>query len=196
MIVSLIVAMTREGVIGKDNQMPWHLPADLAYFKQTTLGKPVVMGRNTFTSIGKPLPGRRNIIVSTHLTTAPAGTELVASPAEALALLEELRSITGYGDHLFPSLRSSQRPMSENTLNAALRRMGFSGEEMTAHGFRATFSTIANESGLWNPDAIERALAHVEANEVRRAYARGEHWDERVKMADWWAGYLEMLRAD
>lgn len=88
MIVSLIVAMTREGVIGKDNQMPWHLPADLAYFKQTTLGKPVVMGRNTFNSIGKPLPGRRNIIVSTHLTTAPAGTELVASPVEALALLE------------------------------------------------------------------------------------------------------------
>lgn len=89
MIVSLIVAMTREGVIGRDNQMPWHLPADLAYFKQTTLGKPVVMGRNTFSSIGKPLPGRRNIIVSTSLRDAPAGTELVASPAEALALVAD-----------------------------------------------------------------------------------------------------------
>jgi integrase len=85
--------------------------------------------------------------------------------------------------------------MSENTLNAALRRMGYSGEEMTAHGFRASFSTLANESGLWNPDAIERALAHVEKNEVRRAYARGEHWDERVRLADWWAGYLDDLKA-
>lgn len=89
MIVSLIVAMTRERVIGKDNCMPWHLPADLAYFKQTTLGKPVVMGRNTFDSIGKPLPGRRNVIVSTRLAEAPAGTELVASPDEALALLKD-----------------------------------------------------------------------------------------------------------
>ncbi len=89
MIVSLIVAMTRERVIGKDNLMPWHLPADLAYFKQTTLGKPVVMGRNTFDSIGKPLPGRRNVIVSTRLSEAPAGTELVSSPADALALLKD-----------------------------------------------------------------------------------------------------------
>ncbi|RBW42866.1 hypothetical protein DS901_11490 [Loktanella sp. D2R18] len=64
--------------------------------------------------------------------------------------------------YLFPSLRTWTRPMSKNTLNAALRRMGYSGDEMTAHGFRASFSTLANESGLWNPDAIERALAHVE----------------------------------
>lgn len=87
MIVAMIVAMTRNGVIGKDNDMPWHLPADLAYFKQTTLGKPVVMGRNTFNAIGKPLPGRRNVIVSQSLSEAPLGTELVASPADALALL-------------------------------------------------------------------------------------------------------------
>ena len=79
----------------------------------------------------------------------------VPLPAQALALLEELRPITGAGELLFPSLRSWQRPMSENTLNAALRRMGYSGNEMTAHGFRASFSTLANESGLWNPDAIE-----------------------------------------
>ena len=83
--------------------------------------------------------------------------------------------------------------MSENTLNAVLRRMGYSGDEMTAHGFHASFSTLANESGLWNPDAIERALAHVEKNEVRRAYARGEHWEERVRLADWWAGFLEEI---
>ena len=120
---------------------------------------------------------------------------LVPLPRPALALLEELREITGEGAYLFPSLRSWHRPMSENTLNAALRRMGYSGEEMTAHGFRASFSTLANESGLWNPDAIERALAHVEKNEVRRAYARGEHWDERVKLAEWWAGFLEEVKA-
>ena len=87
MIVAMIVAMTRNGVIGKDNGMPWHLPADLAYFKQTTLGKPIVMGRNTFNSIGRALPGRRNIIVSQSLLDAPLGTEVVASPEAALALL-------------------------------------------------------------------------------------------------------------
>ncbi|NLJ92755.1 MAG: type 3 dihydrofolate reductase [Aeromonadales bacterium] len=89
MLVSMIVAMTRNGVIGKDNAMPWHLPADLAYFKQTTLGKPIVMGRNTFASIGRALPGRRNIIVSASLTEAPNGTEVVASPSAALALLKD-----------------------------------------------------------------------------------------------------------
>tara|TARA_R110002074_G_scaffold33348_5_gene92863 strand:+ start:162 stop:1349 length:1188 start_codon:yes stop_codon:yes gene_type:complete len=120
---------------------------------------------------------------------------LVPLPAQALALLDELRRMNGNGEYLFPSLRTWKRPMSENTLNAALRRMGYSGDEMTAHGFRASFSTLANESGLWHADAIERALAHVEKNEVRRAYARGEHWEERVRLADWWAGYLDKVRA-
>lgn len=119
----------------------------------------------------------------------------VPLPKHALLLLDELRRINGNGRFLFPSLRSFHRPMSENTLNAALRRLGYSGDEMTAHGFRATFSTLANESNLWHPDAIERALAHVETNQVRRAYDRGEHWEERVKLADWWAGYLEEAEA-
>ncbi|WP_417263924.1 tyrosine-type recombinase/integrase [Celeribacter sp.] len=118
----------------------------------------------------------------------------VPLPAQAIALLDELRMITGNGEFLFPSLRSWHRPMSENTLNAALRRMGYSGDEMTAHGFRASFSTLANESGLWNPDAIEAALAHVERNEVRRAYNRGLYWDERVELAKWWATLLDDLR--
>jgi integrase len=91
-------------------------------------------------------------------------------PERALHLLEELKDYTGFSELLFPSLRSSKRPMSENTLNAALRRMGYGKEDVCAHGFRTTFSTLANESGLWNPDAIERALAHMEQNEVRRAY--------------------------
>lgn len=85
--------------------------------------------------------------------------------------------------------------MSENTLNAALRRLGYTQDEATAHGFRATFSTLANQSGLWNPDAIERQLAHVEGNEVRRAYLRADFWDERVKMMQWWADQLDTLRA-
>ncbi|WP_305972566.1 MULTISPECIES: integrase arm-type DNA-binding domain-containing protein [unclassified Mameliella] len=119
----------------------------------------------------------------------------VPLPGRAMELIEELREITGTGVYLFPSLRSYKRPMSENTLNAALRRIGYTGDEMTSHGFRATFSTLANESGLWHPDAIERQLAHVEGNLVRRAYARGLHWEERVRMSEWWAGYLEELRA-
>lgn len=119
----------------------------------------------------------------------------VPLPAQAVVLLKELQKLTGRGDLLLPSLVSAIRPMSENTLNTALRRMGVSAEEMTSHGFRATFSTLANESGLWNPDAIERALAHIEGNQVRRAYARGEHWEERIRMADWWAGFLEDVRA-
>ncbi len=94
---------------------------------------------------------------------------LVPLPDQAIALLDELRRMNGNGEYLFPSLRTWKRPMSENTLNAALRRMGYSGEEMTAHGFRASFSTLANESGLWHADAIERALAHVEKNEMRVA---------------------------
>lgn len=121
---------------------------------------------------------------------------LVPLPDQAIALLDELRCMNGNGEYLFPSLRTWLRPMSENTLNAALRRLGYAGDEMTAHGFRASFSTLANESGLWHPDAIERALAHVEKNEVRRAYARGEHWKERVRLADWWAGQLDNMRAN
>jgi integrase len=117
-----------------------------------------------------------------------------ATPQQAVQILRELHPITGDGELVFPSVRSNQRPMSENTLNAALRRLGYSSDQATAHGFRATFSTLANEAGLWNPDAIERALAHVEANNVRRAYARGEHWEERVRMAQWWGGSAEKLR--
>jgi len=119
----------------------------------------------------------------------------VPLPAQSIDLILNLRKLTGNGYFLFPSIRSVFRPISENTLNAALRRMGYSGDEMTAHGFRASFSTLANESRMWHPDAIERALAHVETNQVRRAYDRGQHWDERVRLADWWAGYLETLKA-
>jgi integrase len=112
----------------------------------------------------------------------------------AVAVLEELRKLTGQGRFLFPSVRSFTRCMSENTLNAALRRMGFKNEDMTSHGFRASASSMLNESGLWNADAIERQLAHVDGDSVRRAYARAEFWDERVKMMTWWADRCDELR--
>lgn len=83
--------------------------------------------------------------------------------------------------------------MSENTVNGALRRLGFTGDEMTAHGFRAMASTLLNESGKWQPDAIERALAHKDRDRVRGAYHRGSHWAERAAMAQWWSDYLDEL---
>lgn len=118
----------------------------------------------------------------------------VPLPPQAIAILKQLREITG-GKLVFPSIRTVLRPISDNTLNAALRRLGYSQDDATAHGFRATASTLLNESGKWNADAIERQLAHVENDDVRRAYARGEHWEERVRMMDWWADYLDSLKA-
>lgn len=115
-------------------------------------------------------------------------------PVQAVAILHNVQGITGSGKLVFPSIRSVRRPMSENTLNAALRRLGYSKDEVSAHGFRATASTLLNESGLWTADVIERQLAHVESNEVRRAYARGDYWKERVKMMGWWANYLDELK--
>jgi integrase len=130
----------------------------------------------------------------------PAGRMKMRKPhrvplaPRVVAILKELRKLTGQDRFLFPSVRSVARCMSENTLNAALRRMGFKNEDMTSHGFRASASSMLNESGLWNADAIERQLAHVDGDSVRRAYARAEFWDERVKMMTWWADRCDELR--
>ncbi|WP_165831064.1 tyrosine-type recombinase/integrase [Sphingomonas pokkalii] len=113
---------------------------------------------------------------------------------QSIAILLEIRSITGSNGYVFPSMRSRTRPMSDNTLNAALRRLGYSSDEMTAHGFRAMASTLLNESGKWSYDAIERALAHGDSDRVRAAYHRGRHWKERVAMAQWWSDLLDSLR--
>jgi integrase len=113
---------------------------------------------------------------------------------QAVAVLRELEKLTGPDGFVFPAMHTSLRPMSENTVNAALRRMGYSKEEMTAHGFRATASSLLNESGRWHPDAIERSLAHGESNAVRGAYHRGTYWKERVEMAQWWSDYIDQLR--
>jgi integrase len=119
---------------------------------------------------------------------------LVPLSRQAVTLFREIHEATGATGYVFPSVRTRTRPMSENTLNAALRRLGYSTEEMTAHGFRAMASTLLNESGKWHPDAIERALAHGDSDKVRAAYHRGAHWDERVTMAQWWSDHLDMLR--
>ena len=113
---------------------------------------------------------------------------------QALAILQAMRSLSGSGRYVFPSIRTRARPISENTINAALRRMGYSKEQMTAHGFRTSASSLLNESGKWNPDAIERALAHMVAGSVRRIYNQSAYWAERVEMAQWWSDYLDELR--
>ncbi len=115
-------------------------------------------------------------------------------PKQAVEILLGLRNLTGAKELLFPSLQGRGKPISENTLNGALRRMGYGSDEMTSHGFRASASTLLNESGKWSPDAIERQLAHIDTNGVRRAYARGAYWNERVAMMAWWANCLDELR--
>lgn len=118
---------------------------------------------------------------------------IVPLSKQALSVLSEIQPLTGGGKYVFPSLRSSQRPMSENTINAALRRMGFSKDEMTGHGFRSMASTLLNEQG-WNKDAIERQLAHSERDEVRASYNFAQYLPERVKMMQAWADYLDALK--
>lgn len=113
---------------------------------------------------------------------------------QAVAILREVQKITGGGKLVFPGLRTASRPISENTLNAALRRLGYGHDDMTAHGFRALASTLLNQSGKWRPDVIERALAHGERDKIRAAYNRAQYWDERVAMAQWWSDHLDTLR--
>jgi integrase len=130
----------------------------------------------------------------------PAGKMKMRRPhrvplsAQSLAILRDVQKVTGKWQYVFPGFQSLRRPMSENALNGALRRLGYSGDEMTSHGFRAMASTLLNEMGRWHPDAIERQLAHAESDAVRRAYSRGEYWDERVQMMQEWSDYLDRLK--
>lgn len=114
---------------------------------------------------------------------------------QALTILTEASDVKHHSKYVFPAIRTWLRPMSENTMNAALRRMGYGGDEMTSHGFRSTASSLLNESKKWSPDAIERALAHKDKNEVRGIYNRSPYWAERVEMAQWWSDHLDQLRA-
>jgi integrase len=120
---------------------------------------------------------------------------IVPLSRQALEILRDLQPLTGEGRYLFPSVRTGARPMSENTINAALRRMGYTGQQMTGHGFRSMASTMLNEQG-WHRDAIERQLAHGERDQVRAAYNYAEHLPERRRMMQAWADYLDGLKRE
>jgi len=117
---------------------------------------------------------------------------IVPLSTQAITVLRELQPLTGDGKYVFPCVRTSKRSMSENTVNAGLRRLGYTKEEMTGHGFRSMASTLLNEQG-WNRDAIERQLAHSERNNIRAAYNYAEYMPERRKMMQSWADYLDEL---
>jgi len=120
---------------------------------------------------------------------------IVPLPRQVLALLGELQPLTGDDGFLVPSERAVDRPMSDNTLNAALRRLGYGSDQMTAHGFRAIASTLLNELG-WSGDAIERQLAHGEKNGARAVYNYAQYLPEREKMMRAWGDHLDHLRFD
>lgn len=117
---------------------------------------------------------------------------------QAVAILEEIKPLTGHGRYVFPSARSPKgdRPMSSVALLAALRRMGYSKEEMTAHGFRGIASTLLREAGRgkFRHEVIEAQLAHAIRNSVEAAYNHAEYMDERPAMMQWWADYLDSLK--
>ncbi len=113
---------------------------------------------------------------------------------QALVVLREVWPLSDYGDLVFPSIRSNKKILSENAMNSALRRLGYTQEEMTSHGFRSTASTILNERGF-RPDVIEAVLGHQNENVVRRAYNRATYWPERVELLQKWADMLDEFRA-
>lgn len=112
---------------------------------------------------------------------------------QALELLTDIWSLSDEGSFVLPAIRSTARPLSENAFNSGLRRMGYASHEMTAHGFRATASTILNERGF-DPEVIETALAHQDKNDVRRAYNRAKYWNDRVNLMQAWADLLDEFR--
>ena len=118
---------------------------------------------------------------------------IVPLAKQTRAVLKEIRPLTGRSKYVFPSFRTGRRPMSNNTVLAALRRMGYSKDEMTGHGFRAMASTILHEQG-WPSDVIERQLAHAERNSIKAAYNHAQHLPERRKMMQHWADYLDKIK--
>ena len=114
---------------------------------------------------------------------------------QALAIIEELRPLTSHGQYCFPGLQSPTRPMSENTINAALRRLGYDTQsEQSAHGFRSSFSTMAHGSGLFRAEVVEVQLAHKHGDATRLAYDRGDFLEERRKLMAWWADRCDQMR--
>ena len=112
---------------------------------------------------------------------------------QALDVLREVWPLSDHGELVFPSIRSNRRPLSENAFNSALRRMGYSKEEVTAHGFRASASSILNDRG-YDPDVIEATLAHQDQDSVRRAYNHATYWNQRVVLMQEWADLLDQVK--
>jgi integrase len=130
------------------------------------------------------IPGQRMKMGEQHV---------VPLSQQAIAILRDIQPLTGSGRFVFPSLRTATRSISDGTLNAALRRLGFSKDDMTGHGFRTMASTLLNEQG-WHPDLIELQLAHAERNKIRAAYNRAQRLPERRQMMQAWADYLDGLK--
>ena len=111
---------------------------------------------------------------------------------QALAVIREIWPLSDHHELVFASIRSPKKPLSEAAMNSALRRMGYTQDEMTAHGFRSSASTILNERGF-NRDVIEAALGHQDEDEIRRSYNRARYWDQRVNLMNDWADILDQL---
>ena len=120
---------------------------------------------------------------------------IVPLSRQALAILRDLKLLTGSCAFVFPSERSRTRPMSENTINSALRALGYAKNQMTGHGFRHMASTLLHDSRKWRSEVIERQLAHADRNSIRATYNAAEYLPERVKMMQWWADWLDSLAA-
>jgi integrase len=131
-----------------------------------------------------------------YLVTKTKTDHVVPLATQAIQILRELQPLTGSGRYVFPGARSMQRPMSENAVNAALRRLGIPPEELTGHGFRAMARTILDEVHEVRIDFIEHQLAHEVKDPLGRAYNRTSHLPARRKMMQMWADYLDQLRAE
>jgi integrase len=129
-----------------------------------------------------------------YFVTKTEVQHIVPLSKQAIDILESIKPLTGPGRYVFPSVRGDGRPMSDGTIRTALKTLGYDSDTMTAHGFRTTASTLLNEQG-WSPDAIERQLCHMPRDAVRAAYNRAQYLDERRKMMQAWADYLDSLKA-
>ncbi len=128
-----------------------------------------------------------------YFVTKTKVQHIVPLSSQAIALLNDIKPLTDGGKYVFPSSRNDGRPMSDNTIRTALRTLGYDGKTMTAHGFRTTASTLLNEQN-WGADAIERQLSHMPSDQVRAAYNRAQYLEERRKLMQCWADYLDGLK--
>lgn len=140
------------------------------------------------------IPASRRKLLKFAKQNPRSPAHVVPLSTQATAVLRELHCLTGAGALVFPGVRDRRRPMSDNTVNAALRRLGYTREELVGHGFRHMASTCLNELG-WSPDAIERQLSHRDRNEIRGTYNLATYLKERRRMMQAWSDYLDQLRA-